>query len=87
MIRGLVFFLVIFVIYSAIKTVVRAAVKTYHEDEPRRDRQVMGDEMVLDPECRTYVVKDRAVARRVRGTLTHFCSDACARRYEDKNRA
>jgi YHS domain-containing protein len=87
MIRGLVFFLVIFVIYSAIKTVVRSAVKAYHGDEQRRGRQIMGDEMVQDPECRTYVVKDRAVARRIRGTLTYFCSDDCARRYEDKNRA
>jgi YHS domain-containing protein len=87
MIRGLLFFLVIFVIYSALRTVVRSAVKAYHDDEQRRGRQIMGDEMVLDPECRTYVVKDRAVTRRIRGTLTHFCSDACARRYEDKYRA
>ena len=87
MIRGLLFFLVIFIIYSAIKTMVRSAVKTYHEDDQRRSRQIMGDEMVLDPECRTYVLKDRAVSRRIRGTLTYFCSDACAQRYEDKNRA
>jgi YHS domain-containing protein len=87
MIRGVVFFLVIFVIYSALKTVVRSAVKAYHDGEQRHGRQIMGDEMVLDPECRTYVVKDRAVTRRIRGTLTHFCSDACARRYEDKYRA
>jgi hypothetical protein len=87
MIRGLLFFLVIFVIYSALKTVVRSAVKAYHDDEQRRGRRIMGDEMVLDPECSTYVVKDRAVTRRIRGTLTHFCSDACARRYEDKTRA
>ncbi len=87
MIRGVLFLLVIFVIYSAIKTVIRSAVKAYHGDEERRSRRIMGDEMVLDPECRTYVVKDRAVARRVRGTLVHFCSDDCARRFEDKNRA
>jgi YHS domain-containing protein len=87
MIRGLLFFLVIFVIYSAIKTVVRSAVNAYHEDEQRRGKRIMGDEMVLDPECRTYVVKDRAVTRRIQGTLTHFCSDDCARRYEDKNRS
>ena len=87
MIRGLLFFLVILVIYSALKSVVRSAFKAYHKDEQRRGTRIMGDEMVLDPECRTYVVKDRAVARRIRGTITHFCSDACARRYEDKNRA
>ncbi len=87
MIRGLLFFLIILVIYSALKSVVRSAFKAYHKDEQRRGTQIMGDEMVLDPECRTYVVKDRAVVRRIRGTLTHFCSDNCARRYEDKNRA
>jgi len=87
MIRFLLFFLVIFVIYSALKIVVRSAVKGYREDEKGRSRRVMGDEMVLDPECHTYVVKDRAVTRHIRGTLTHFCSDACAQRYEEKNRA
>jgi len=85
--RGLLFFLAIFVIYIAVKTVVRSAVRGYHEDEQKRNRRIIGDEMVLDPECRTYVVKDRAVTRRIRGTLTYFCSDACAGRYEDKNRA
>jgi YHS domain-containing protein len=87
MMRGLLFFLAIFVIYFALKTVVRSAVKSYHDDEHQRSRRVIGDEMVLDPECRTYVVKDRAVARRIRGTLTYFCSEACARQYEEKNRA
>jgi YHS domain-containing protein len=85
--RGLLFFLAIFVIYFAVKTVVRSAVKSYHDDEKQRSRRVIGDEMVLDPECHTYVVKDRAVARRIRGTLTYFCSEACARQYEEKNRA
>jgi hypothetical protein len=86
MIRGLVIFLALFAIYSALKIVIRSAVKSYHTDTQRRDRRIMGDEMVLDPECHTYVLKDRAVTRRIRGTMTHFCSDACARRYEEKNR-
>lgn len=87
MIRFLLFFLVIFMIYSALKIVVRSAVKGYRDDEKGRNRQIMGDEMVLDPECHTYVVKDRAVARHIHGTLIHFCSVACAQRYEEKKRA
>jgi YHS domain-containing protein len=87
MIRFLLSLLVILLIYSALKTVVRSALKGYREDEKGRSRRIMGDEMVLDPECHTYVVKDRAVTRHIRGTLTHFCSDTCARRYEDKNRS
>ena len=87
MMRGLIFIVVVLVVYYALKTVVKSAVRTYHEDELSRQGRIMGDEMVLDPECRTYVVKDRAVARRIRGTLNHFCSEACAERYEAKNRA
>ena len=86
MIRSLVFVAVLFILYSALRTVVRSAVKAYHADDQRRSRRVMGDEMVLDPECRTYVVKDRAVTRHIRGSLTHFCSDACAGQYEEKHR-
>jgi len=87
MIRGVLFLLVIFAIYYALRIVVRSAFNAYREDEQRRSKRIMGDEMVLDPECRTYVVKDRAVTRRIRGTLFHFCSDACAGRYEEKHRA
>ena len=80
-------FLALFVVYHAIKTIVRSAMKGYHEDEQRRTRRTIGDEMVQDPECLTYVLKDRAVTRRIRGALTHFCSEACAERFEDKNRS
>jgi len=85
--RILLSLLIIYLIYSALKIVVRSALKGYHEDEKGRSRKIMGDEMVLDPECHTYVVKDRALTRRIRGTLTHFCSEACARQYEEKDRA
>jgi YHS domain-containing protein len=87
MIRFLLLLFVIFMIYTALKAVVQSAVKGYHEDEKGRNKRTIGEEMVLDPECHTYIVKDRAVTRQIQGTLTYFCSDACARRHEDKNRA
>ena len=87
MIRSLVFVVVLFIIYSALKTVVRSALKAYHADDQLRSRRNIGDEMVLDPECSTYVVKARAVTRTIRGARIHFCSDACAGSYENKHRA
>lgn len=42
--------------------------------------------MVLDPECHTYVVKARSTAQRIGGKSLYFCSEACAKRYEEKNR-
>ena len=49
---------------------------------PRRRRPAaLGDELVKDPVCQTYVVRSRAVARQERGEPVYFCSAECARRY------
>jgi YHS domain-containing protein len=82
MLRGILLFVCILIIYNAIKTIFRSAHNAYHREDPRT--RIMGDEMVQDPECRTYVLKDRAVVRRIRGSSIYFCSEACARRYEEK---
>ena len=87
MMRGIIFLVAAAAIYYALRTVVRSAVRSFHEDGQRRGRRSLGEEMVLDPECRTYVVKDRAVSRQIRGARVYFCSDACAGRYQDRNRA
>ena len=85
MIRGILVLIFIVLVYSALRTVFRSAHRAYH-GESRRAR-LKGEEMVLDPECRTYVVKDRAVIRRISGIDTFFCSESCAGRYEKKNRS
>ena len=86
MMRGLLFIVFLIVVYYLLKTVLRAAVRGYHDEDHRRPR-LMGEEMVLDPECRTYVLKERAVTRRIDGQLHSFCSEACAKQYEEKKRA
>jgi len=82
MIRIVLFTLFFLVLYSAVKAVFRSARRAYREEDPRT--RIMGDEMVLCPECRTYVVKNRAVSRRIHGTPVFFCSDACALQHEQK---
>lgn len=86
MIRSLLLFFVVVIVYSALKILFRSVVRGYHEDERQRTA-VQGEEMVQDPECRTYVVKSRAVTRRIDGKLCSFCSEACAQQYEVKSRA
>ncbi|HSB34501.1 MAG TPA: hypothetical protein VLG39_08605 [Nitrospirota bacterium] len=86
MIRVLLFIAFLIVVYYVMKTVLRAAVRGYHDDEEHRRMRLKGEEMVLDPECRTYVVKERAITRRIDGQLHSFCSEACAKQYEDKKR-
>ena len=84
MIRGLLIFFCALIIYYAVRSVIRSAYTAYHEEERPRER-LKGDELVLDPQCGTYVMKSRAVTRRVRGKLCSFCSEACARQYQEKN--
>ena len=84
MIRSLLIFFCILIIYYAVKTVIRSAYTAYQGGESPRALH-KGNELVLDPQCRTYVIKDRAVTRRIRGKLCSFCSETCARQYEEKN--
>ena len=86
MIRSLLIFFVFLIVYYALKAVFRSAVRGYYSDERRSGTVLPGEEMVQDPECRTYIPKARAVNRRVGGKLCSFCSDACAKRYEEKSR-
>jgi hypothetical protein len=83
--RSLLFFVFILVVYYAVKTVVRSALNAYGKEE--RNNRLPGDEMVLDPECHTYILKDRAITRRINNRLCSFCSEACAKQYEEKNRS
>jgi len=83
--RSLFILLCAVIVYYALKSVFRSAVKSYHEED-RQNGRLMGEEMVQDPECRTYIIKARAVTRRVGGELCSFCSEQCAERYEGKRR-
>jgi YHS domain-containing protein len=84
--RAVLYFILILVVYQAVKTVFRAAMTAYHSGEARAPR-IHGEEMVQDPQCRTYVVKGRALARRIGGRTTYFCSAGCADAYEREHRS
>jgi YHS domain-containing protein len=85
MMRSLLILFFVIVMYYAIRTVVRSAMRSFQKDERQRDR-IQGEEMVQDPECRTYVPRSRAVTRQINGKLCAFCSEACAELYEKKAR-
>ena len=86
MIRLLLIFILIVVVYQALKIVLRSALSSSQTGEKRPPR-IPGSEMVQDPQCRTYVVKDRALIKRVSGRTEYFCSAACAEAYERDHRA
>ena len=84
MIRNILTLIFIVIIYYTLRTVFRSARKAYYAEEKRE--RLKGEEMVLDPECRTYVVKARSTVRRISGKPVYFCSEACAKRHEEKSR-
>jgi YHS domain-containing protein len=84
--RGLLIFITILLVYYALKAVFRSAFIAYHEENGRTQQRQQGEDMVMDPECRTYVIKDRAVTRRIGKSIHFFCSEECAQRYEEAHR-
>jgi YHS domain-containing protein len=84
MIRYVLFVIFIFVAYYAVKMMLRAVLHAGRKDDDAN--RLTGEEMIFDPECHTYVVKHRAISRRVKGKLYFFCSATCAQQYEEKNR-
>lgn len=83
--RAILFFFLLMVVYQAVKVLFRSASSAYHGNEKQAPR-IPGEEMVQDPQCRTFVVKGRAVARRIHGRPTYFCSESCADTYERDHR-
>jgi YHS domain-containing protein len=67
---------------AALAIIVIAAWAGSIRSRPRRTGSgEQRDAMVLDPVCSTYVLKSRAVVRRVEDAEVYFCSEACAARY------
>jgi uncharacterized protein len=85
MIRILIMLFWVFVVYTLLKTLFRAVVKSEPQKTREQDR-IRGEEMVQDPQCRTYVPRARAVTRQVNGKLCSFCSETCANQYEEQHR-
>lgn len=43
-------------------------------------------ELVQDPQCGVYVVKDKALVARIDGRDLHFCSESCRDKYIERRR-
>lgn len=82
--RFIVTVVVVILLYYALKSLVRSTLQSYRRESGRDEQssRLPGEEMVLDPQCRTYVPKGRAIVKTRRGGTQYFCSEACAADYE-----
>ena len=83
---GLLTLVIIGILLYTLRSIIRSFVRGTAPHEDRKRARLMGEEMVRDPECRTYVPKGRAIVRRVNSVDLFFCSETCAQQYADKNR-
>jgi hypothetical protein len=74
LLRLFLFLLLCYLVFAAIRTFTRSR-KKMPRDRRNSDRD--GEEMVLDPQCHSYVAKSDAVLR----SGQYFCSQECARLY------
>lgn len=70
LLRLVFLFIIVYIIYAALKPLLRGGKK------PSNPAQ-LGEQMVLDPQCQTYVPQSEAVIRQGK----FFCGEECARRY------
>ena len=69
--RLLLLFVICYIIFLALKSL-RASGRRKVDDKAK-----IGEPMVLDPQCQTYLPKTDALERQGK----FFCSEECARRY------
>ena len=71
LLRLLLLFLICYIVLLALKSFF------FGKKTKAGDANQLGEPMVLDPQCQTYVPKSEAVARDGK----FFCSEECARLY------
>ncbi|MGH7817173.1 MAG: PP0621 family protein [Candidatus Binatia bacterium] len=71
LLRLLLLFLICYIVFLALKSFF------FGKKTKAGDANPLGEPMILDPQCQTYVPKSEAVARDGK----FFCSEECARLY------
>ncbi len=71
LLRLLLLFVLCYIVFLALKALIVG------KKNKAGDAAMAGEQMVLDPQCQTYVPKSDALVRQGK----FFCSEECARRY------
>jgi len=86
-IRFVIFALLCYILYRLIKSLALPSPRKSggpfsKPGEPfTQPRQVITDEMVIDPHCRVYIPKREALTAKIGGENVYFCSEECKKKY------
>jgi len=77
-VRLLVLLLIVrFVVTMVRQVMVRTGTAPRPPKAPGRQAERIGGTLVQDPQCGTYLPKERAIAVAAGGDTQYFCSDTC----------
>lgn len=76
----------ILIAYYAIRAILRWLLQTPPGARRQDAAGPAEGEMLRDPECGVYVLKERAVVRRIRGDVLYFCGEECAAAHEARGK-
>lgn len=79
--RLLVYAVLIGIIYFLVKKYAKSFFGPSRTDESRYEKHPVDAEMVQDPHCGAYFLKQRGVKGVVDGKVVHFCSEECYDKY------
>jgi hypothetical protein len=80
--RALLLAVYAFIAWALARAVLRWLLQSPPKPQ-RRDAGLPPDaDMVRDPECGVYILKERAVTKVIRGSVLCFCSEDCAAKNE-----
>lgn len=82
LVRALIWLIVGFLVYTVFQIVKQALLKP---PQPPAEKTARGEDMIQDPECKTYVPKNDAIKALVNGETKYFCSPECRDQYKKSN--
>lgn len=83
MIRFLIFFILLYVIYRIIRTIRQGKQYAVHSNNYRS--VAASEELVEDPYCHTYIPISQACRKEIAGKEHYFCSKECSEKYFRRN--
>ena len=75
MIRLLLIGLFFYLVYTLLTFVLRSFAA--RPIQPPPEKSPLGEDMVRDPQCGTYVPRGDAVGKHIKGKQQYFCSEKC----------
>jgi len=85
LIRFLIFFIVGYVIYRIVKSIQREK-PPFVVQNNNKTTAALGEELVEDPYCHTYIPIGQACRKEIAGKEHYFCSKECSEKYIGKNK-